>query len=396
MSRQIQIRRGSAAEHSNFTGAIGEITMDTTNKTLRVHDGVTPGGKEIMSMDKFYSNMTNCITHIPQDINLTLSGGTLTLKAGSKCYLKTDTTSPSVSITSDLTTTQTTNGNYFVFYNGSGLTTALTNAYDYSSLPDTYSLPLAVVSVSNGAIFSVNQVFNGFGFIGAKVFVLPGVKALVPDGRNVDGTLKNTAITITSVNVKDAYNSKFMMDSVGITPANSTNYAEQNTQPSFTNGDWYNPSENIMYRISSGVATKTNRLCAITVFAPGGGIQTVSGIKPKYVFRGLGDCDSYLISGWSMPSNKSESLTLGASDATYKAPGNGWFYLEATVPTSGFAIRFVATDGTARKAQVRAISGNQFCVVPLYPATAGEVVQVHYDGTLTNVVFKFIYADGEK
>ena len=44
MSRQIQIRRGTAAEHSAFTGAIGEITMDTTNNTLRVHDGTTVGG----------------------------------------------------------------------------------------------------------------------------------------------------------------------------------------------------------------------------------------------------------------------------------------------------------------------------------------------------------------
>lgn len=44
MSRQIQIRRGSAPEHNNFVGAIGEITMDTDNKTLRVHDGETVGG----------------------------------------------------------------------------------------------------------------------------------------------------------------------------------------------------------------------------------------------------------------------------------------------------------------------------------------------------------------
>lgn len=44
MSRQIQIRRGSATDHASFTGAIGEITMDTTNKTLRVHDGTTVGG----------------------------------------------------------------------------------------------------------------------------------------------------------------------------------------------------------------------------------------------------------------------------------------------------------------------------------------------------------------
>lgn len=44
MSRQIQIRRGTAAEHENFIGAMGEITMDTDAKTLRVHDGETPGG----------------------------------------------------------------------------------------------------------------------------------------------------------------------------------------------------------------------------------------------------------------------------------------------------------------------------------------------------------------
>ncbi len=44
MSRQIQMRRGSADEHTNFIGAVGEVTVDTTNQTLRVHDGETVGG----------------------------------------------------------------------------------------------------------------------------------------------------------------------------------------------------------------------------------------------------------------------------------------------------------------------------------------------------------------
>jgi len=44
MSKQIQFRRGTATEHATFTGANGEITVDTTNKTLRVHDGTTTGG----------------------------------------------------------------------------------------------------------------------------------------------------------------------------------------------------------------------------------------------------------------------------------------------------------------------------------------------------------------
>ncbi len=47
MSKQIQIRRGTATEHETFTGAIGEVTMDTTNNTLCVHDGQTPGGVQL-------------------------------------------------------------------------------------------------------------------------------------------------------------------------------------------------------------------------------------------------------------------------------------------------------------------------------------------------------------
>jgi len=40
----VQIRRGTTAEHSTFTGLVGEITVDTTKDTLVVHDGVTAGG----------------------------------------------------------------------------------------------------------------------------------------------------------------------------------------------------------------------------------------------------------------------------------------------------------------------------------------------------------------
>ena len=44
MSKRIQLRRGTDTENNAFTGAIGEVTVDTTNKTLRVHDGKTAGG----------------------------------------------------------------------------------------------------------------------------------------------------------------------------------------------------------------------------------------------------------------------------------------------------------------------------------------------------------------
>lgn len=44
MSTQVQYRRGTATQNNAFTGALAEITVDTTNWTLRVHDGVTAGG----------------------------------------------------------------------------------------------------------------------------------------------------------------------------------------------------------------------------------------------------------------------------------------------------------------------------------------------------------------
>ena len=44
MSTVIQNRGGTTIEHSTFVGADREVTVDTTKKTLVVHDGVTPGG----------------------------------------------------------------------------------------------------------------------------------------------------------------------------------------------------------------------------------------------------------------------------------------------------------------------------------------------------------------
>lgn len=47
MAYAIQRRRGTATEHNSFTGLAGEITVDTTNNTLRVHDGSTAGGHRL-------------------------------------------------------------------------------------------------------------------------------------------------------------------------------------------------------------------------------------------------------------------------------------------------------------------------------------------------------------
>jgi hypothetical protein len=48
---EVKLRRGTEAEHDTtsggFVGAEGEVTVDTTNDTLRVHDGSTAGGERL-------------------------------------------------------------------------------------------------------------------------------------------------------------------------------------------------------------------------------------------------------------------------------------------------------------------------------------------------------------
>ena len=47
VATQVKRRRGTTAENDAFTGAEGEITVDTEKHELRVHDGVTRGGFKI-------------------------------------------------------------------------------------------------------------------------------------------------------------------------------------------------------------------------------------------------------------------------------------------------------------------------------------------------------------
>jgi len=53
MATEIKLRRGTKAQHddgSGFTGAEGEVTVDTTDDTLRVHDGSLKGGHVIAKL----------------------------------------------------------------------------------------------------------------------------------------------------------------------------------------------------------------------------------------------------------------------------------------------------------------------------------------------------------
>ena len=314
--------------------------------------------------------VSNCITKIPQDITFTLSNGTLTLKAGSKCYLKTDTTTPSVTISSDLTTTQTTDGTYFAIYDGSALTTVLTTTYDYSTLPSTYSLPLAIVTVSSGAISSINQVFNGFGYIGSTVFVLPGVKGLIPQGRNTDGTLKNNPFTVNTVlaqTFSGTYIQKLVLNGSGMGVANATyNEITNYTSPYST------------YCIAADITTSSGTITALT---------------PKTVFHAVDYNDSNYIANCAMPSSRYIDLSTGISSGYYyTAPADGYLTINKGGTNGDWLYMLNTTNHINSGVQYTGSYNGRLFV----PVQKGHIIQVQFQGSGIVNEFRFIYANSAK
>ena len=48
MAKLLKLRGGTTSQHSSFTGAEREVTVDTDKETLVVHDGSTAGGFPLM------------------------------------------------------------------------------------------------------------------------------------------------------------------------------------------------------------------------------------------------------------------------------------------------------------------------------------------------------------
>ena len=171
-----------------------------------------------------HRNITNCLLEVPQDIKLEIVDGVITLKAGSKFYIPNglDDNGNKLFITktlnNDARIEEHGTGKFLLYIHPTGglETSFLTGATvtDYPDDPISYALyynsltnnimvyytnswvtdcsfPIAIVTRSESGFTSIDQVFNGFGYIGSTVFALPGVKGLIPNGRNKDETLKN-------------------------------------------------------------------------------------------------------------------------------------------------------------------------------------------------------------
>lgn len=385
---------------------VDTIASVKANKNM---DNLTSTGTNI---GNWSSNVTNCITEIPQDIKLELSNGTLTLKVGSKVYVpngagvfdtfivETDLSrstwgSGSADLMVAFDTVNSTWGGFDIpnCYSGPTAPTGATNMLWYdttnnkvkqtsnsgSTWSDGWTLPIFIISRSSGAITSIDQVFNGFGYIGSTVFVLPGVKGLIPDGRNADGTLKNTSWTTSDVITRTFVSTDNGTYVLGFDGEGYSRIATRFYQ--------YDESENIQWN-------ETN-LWSLTLL---GNITLTNGVinslPVRTTFHALdyNDYDSEYMAHNAMPSNRYENLTLGASGASYTAPADGYIYLNKSATAANQSITII-NDSNGMRTNDSA-TGSGIWVATYLPVSKGQPIRITYTTDGTTNVFRFIYANG--
>jgi len=424
-------------------------------------DNLTDVGKNIANWS---NNVTNCITEIPQDIKLELNNGTLTLKAGSKVYVpngfETDGTTPKfdvVTIESDASISSLWTGTgsgsrvnaIFLSQNNtlktigidyensswwSGSNPTITKTYGYrynittnfiqqtsdtgSTWTGNYSLPIALVSADNNnkTPVSIDQIFNGFGYIGSTVFALPGVKGLIPNGRNADGSLKNIKSTLTKVHtywLDQAWGTVFsghkfylrVFDEVqgnyagDVQPDTRVIYSKGIPSSTYT-GVYYDTEENKWFWVNNGeISVQDKMFLGISFIANITATTfTVDGNwNPKTPFHALDYNDSSTISGWAMPSSRYIDLTLLASGATYTAPANGYIsmVMDGTVSGNmGYFSQLYENDVEIRRFGDQSTSGAYHVFALNFEIRKGQIFSLAYYGTTPNY-FRFVYAEGE-
>ena len=392
--------------------------------------------------------ITNCITKIPQDIKLELSSeGILTLKAGSKVWYPNGKDSGgtllfgSAVTANDISWTMPDNSNYenlFVFLGGnrtapvfrpvddthSGSSDPGTTSTTYYNRSENYidahntggldrglTFPLAIVSVEAGKVTQINQVFNGFGYIGQVLFALPGVEGLSPNGRNEDGSLKNELMTLDHVVTRDftwtcaegqyvflGISQEYGDDIAFISSGISSTYKQQNEPPDLEDyTTWFCLSENKLHRTEALSVTPnwvSMRGFAVgPVFNSGEGTNVSSWAIANPVAAVDMSNTSY-IAKMAMPSNRYIDLTLGASGSKYTAPANGFVHISKKTNAANQSLFIWLPDSLIGVGSTKA--GTNVTSELVCPVKAGERFQINYSmGGQTNR-FKFCFAEGEQ
>jgi len=128
MAKLLKLRRGSTSDHNGFTGAEGEVTVDTTKDTLVVHDGSTATGHTLLREDM--SNLpAGTIDNADINASAAIAGTKISPNFGSQNIVTTGTISGTL-VSGVTATTQSASDNSTKVATTAYTTTAISNLVD--------------------------------------------------------------------------------------------------------------------------------------------------------------------------------------------------------------------------------------------------------------------------
>lgn len=288
---------------------ITEMPKDT-NMAFSFHTDLGYNFEAIDNQALSHRNIANCILEVPQNIKLELADGNISLKEGSTVYIpngvgnfntfdisydipnssfdkngtkqvmlffnpgteRLDSYTVGLNIFSS-ESAPSISSLYGIWYDGINNTIKSTDDSGWNWQELSYSLPVGIVTITNGLATKIDQVFNHIGNMGTTIFALPGIKCLMADGRNTDKSLKNIEYTIPNV---ATYTWDYMDGTFDIFYTSSNRISENSGSTE------YREDTNLLWDNWTNTSFSGCALCKVTVLS-----GQITEIKPGKPFHAV-------------------------------------------------------------------------------------------------------------
>ncbi len=420
------------------------------------------------------SQVTNCLLEIPQRVNVELNDGTLTLKAGFVVIVPYGTSEPTLEIGASLNggeivdiswdeqklfyyvkydedinysyspagtyqdvvcitnngscvsrgmrvnfsgdTVPTFSGNYATWYDTANNIVKWTDTSG-SSWNEYNSLPFCIASVAPSLGFtSIDNIFNGFGFMGSILWFDKGIKGLVSNGRNADGSLRNDSLTLETVLLSGSYDTEYNWTSqygyagIAITTGNTAYTAAAqnaiyivkniNDLPK-TQKDWaeWGIVSDINYIVQKLPNSTEWTLVVKDIFPVkfyyDSTLKKITQLDANTAFKALDYNDTEYISNQASPSSSFISVALLASGQSYIAPCDcTWCFSKATTANKQFTNLYCPQNNMQDQDRAETLYGEDVDVTCKIKLKKGQTVIAEYNAGGTLKYFGYIPDEG--